>query len=282
MHGHRLQPARPHALPVMGSAPANAKLENPANRTSAMSQTETPPRLDPERHALFLDFDGTLVDFAPTPDAIVLRPGTVEKLDRLSRQLGGAMALISGRRVADLDAFLAPLAPPASGLHGLQIRSADMELKARPPSRQIAESRRRLAAEIGPGDRLRLEDKGGALVLHFREHPDQADRAKSLARQAIAGLEELHVVEGHAIAEIRARGVDKAEALLELMRSQPFSGRLPVYVGDDSTDEDGFRAAQQSGGFGIKVGAGETEATYRVADISAVHDWLAAAIQGDD
>ncbi len=240
-----------------------------------MSDIAPLPPIDPERHALFLDFDGTLVAFAPTPDAITLRPGTVDRLKAISDRLGGALGIITGRRIANVDSFLTPLQLPASGLHGLETRLAGAGIEASPPSPQIATARERLGAEIRPGDRLRLEDKGGALVLHFREHPEEADRAKILARKAADGLADLSVVDGHAIAEIRMRGVDKAKALRRLLASPPFAGRLPVYVGDDTTDEDGFRAAAESGGFGVKVGDGETAAAFRLGDVFAVHQWLA-------
>ncbi len=240
-----------------------------------MSDLASPPPLNPESHALFVDFDGTLVDFAPTPDAIALRPGTVDRLGAISNRLDGALGIITGRRIVDVDSFLAPLQLPASGLHGLETRLAGAEITASPPSPQIATARDRLSTEIRPDDRLRFEDKGGALVLHFREHPDEAERAGILARKAAEGLADLSVVDGHAIAEIRMRGVDKAKALQRLLASPPFDGRLPVYVGDDTTDEDGFRAAAESGGFGIKVGEGQTAAAFRLGDVFAVHQWLA-------
>jgi trehalose 6-phosphate phosphatase len=234
-----------------------------------------PPALDPDRHALFLDFDGTFVDFAPRPDAIVLRPGSIDLLDRLSRRLGGALAIVSGRRIAGLDGFLGPLDLPASGVHGQELRLGTGGIRARSPSPQLEEARRRLAAALRPGDPLDLEDKRAALVLHFRPHPEQGGRAAELAQAAIAGLGDLEALPGHAIVEIRERGVSKADAVRLFATHPPFAGRLPVFVGDDTTDEDGFRAADEAGGFGIKVGPGATAADYRLADVSAVHAWLA-------
>lgn len=242
---------------------------------SPASPLPPPPRLDPSRHALFLDFDGTLVDFAPTPDGVTPRLGTMERLGALRELFGGALAIVSGRPIADIDHFLAPLKLPAAGVHGQELRHADGKEQTRTPSPEIAEARKRLAAALADDDPLRLEDKGAALVLHFREHPQEEARAKSLARQAAAGLADLRVVDGHAIAELRARGVDKAGALAALRRRLPFEGRVPVFVGDDATDEDGFRAAEEHGGFGIKVGPERTCAAYRLADVAAVHDWLA-------
>ena len=241
-----------------------------------MSRALTPPPpLDPLRHALFLDFDGTLVDFAPTPGAVKPRPGTVARLQALHGLFGGALAIISGRRIADIDGFLQPLALPAAGVHGQELRLPDGKTHARSPSPEIAEARRRLQAALATDDPLRLEDKGAALVIHFREHPQEGERAKTLARQAAAGLSQVRVVDGHAVAELRERGVDKAGALVALLGHSPFKGRAPVFVGDDATDEDGFGAADRNGGFGVKVGPEGTAAAYRLADVAAVHDWLA-------
>ena len=232
------------------------------------------PLLDPERHALFLDFDGTFVDFAPTPEAVRPRPGSVELLRAMQSRLGGALAVISGRRLADVDGFLRPLELPGSGVHGQEFRPAPGDLRVQPPSPDLQTARERLHASLRPDDPLRLEDKGGALVLHFREHPEQHDRAAALAAEAVRGLRDIYAVEGHAIWEVRQHGVSKAGALRRLAKVAPFAGRLPVFIGDDSTDEDGFRAAAELGGFGVKVGPGDTAARYRLADVGAVHDWL--------
>jgi trehalose 6-phosphate phosphatase len=242
-----------------------------------MQAEAAPPLLDRTRHALFLDFDGTFVDFAPEPDAIELRPGSRELLKEVSEALGGALAVVSGRRIVDLDRFLEPLTLPASGVHGQEFRPVPGDLRLAPTTPDLAEARRRLERAIGPGDPLLLEDKGAALVLHFRRHPEQRDRAAALAEAAVAGLPDLHAVPGHAIFEIRQRGVSKAGALRLFAASPPFSERRPVFIGDDTTDEDGFRAAAAAGGFGIKVGPGPTLAAHRLPDVASVHRWLAAS-----
>jgi trehalose 6-phosphate phosphatase len=239
-----------------------------------MRELPPPPPLDPDRHALFLDFDGTLVDFAPAPEKIVLRPGTVALLERLSRMLGGALAVVTGRRIADLDRHLAPLVLPASGVHGQEIRSATGETEWIPPPAEIEEARRRLSHAVRPGDPLLFEDKEAALVLHFRNYPDQRERAEALAREAVAGLDPLRVVAGHGVFEINESGVTKARAIRILAARPPFAGRVAVAVGDDRTDEDAIEATQSIGGFGVKVGSGATTAYYRLADIDAVHAWL--------
>ena len=240
-----------------------------------MNAGREPPSLDPGLHALFLDFDGTLVDFAPTPESIKLRLGSRELLERVSRRLNGALALVSGRKIADLDRFLAPLELPASGVHGQEYRPAPGDLRVRPATPEFDLARRRLSAALRPEDPLLIEDKGGSLVVHYREHPDLRGRAKAIASAAVSGLDDLHTVEGHYIFEIRQRGVTKAIAL-ELFSDQPaFRKRMPVFVDDDTTDEDGLRAAGRAGGFGIKVGPGATDADFCLRDVSAVHEWLA-------
>jgi trehalose 6-phosphate phosphatase len=132
--------------------------------------------------------------------------------------------------------------------------------------------------EIAAGDPLLVEDKGAAIVLHFRKHPQQALRAEALARAAVEGLSDLHVVAGHAIFELRQHGITKAEAIARFMAEPPFARRAPVFVGDDVTDEDGFRAAAASGGFGVKVGPGKTVASYRLGTVASVHAWLSASL----
>ena len=237
-----------------------------------------PPRLDPAKHALFLDFDGTFVDFAPTPEAVKLRLGSRELLERLSQRLNGALAMVTGRRIGDLDRFLAPLELPASGVHGQEFRPAPGDLRVQPATPEFDVARRRLSHSVKPGDPLLVEDKGGALVLHYRLHPHLRDRAEALAQEAAAGLDDLYALHGHYIFEIRQRGINKALAL-ELFSDQPaFRKRLPVFVGDDSTDEDGLRSAAKAGGFGIKVGPGHTRADYCLRDVSAVHEWLGTLI----
>jgi trehalose 6-phosphate phosphatase len=243
--------------------------------------SDAPPPLDCGRSALFLDFDGTFVDFAPTPDAIELRPGGRELLERLRRRLGGALAIVSGRRIADIDVHLSPLQLPASGVHGQEFRPTQSDLRIRPASPQLDEARRRLAAEIRPDDPLLIEDKGGALVLHFRRHPDQRARAARLAADATAGLSDLYALKGHGIVEIRQRGVTKAAAIALFGAVDPFAGRIPVFVGDDSTDEDGFAAAAAAGGYGVKVGPGPTDARYRLSGVGAVHRWLADCLRAE-
>ncbi|MBK1624798.1 trehalose-phosphatase [Afifella marina] len=242
-----------------------------------MGDLSKPPFLDKTLHALFLDFDGTLVGFADDPDGITLEPGTLERLSALEERQGGAVALISGRALSSIDRFLAPLAFPAAGVHGQEVRyTAGGEVVTAPPPDDLATARARLQAAIGPGDKLRIEDKETALVVHYRTAPEEADRAERLGEEAVAGCSDLRLVKGHAIVEIRPAGVDKGKAIEKLMQREPFAGRKAVFIGDDTTDEDGFEWVASAGGFGIKVGSGETTAKYRLDDVAAVHRWLDA------
>jgi trehalose 6-phosphate phosphatase len=239
-----------------------------------------PPILDPVRHALFLDFDGSLVDFAMRPDEIVVRPETIHVLERLFRRFGGALAIVTGRHIADVEEHLAPLKIPASGVHGVEFRSKPDEIRIAPISEELEEVRRRLADAVPRHDPVYVEDKGEAFVLHFRQHPDQEARAGRIAEEVVEGLDTLQAVKGHAIFEIRQRDITKANAVRRFMRRPPFHGRTPVFVGDDVTDEDGMREAAAEGGFGVKIGPGRTFAAYRLPDTSAVHNWLSRLTEG--
>lgn len=235
-----------------------------------------PPIPDPASDALFLDFDGTLVGFADDPDAVDVPHALKETLAGLREDFTGALALVSGRAVASIDRLLAPLDLPVAGVHGLEFRRRDRIEANTAEERRLAPARAHVGNAIGPDDPIRIEDKGGAIVLHFRTAPEAFDRARRIAEEAAARDEGLVAVAGHAITEIRPRAVTKAGAILRYLEEPPFAGRRPIFVGDDLTDEDGFRAAAEAGGFGIKVGPGDTVAPYRLSGVEAVRDWLAS------
>lgn len=237
--------------------------------------TEKPP-FD-ARWAWFLDIDGTLLDHAERPDAV--RPGAAELrlLEALRRACGGALALISGRSVADIDAMFAPLALPAAGQHGIERRDAAGAVhRHAAPSRAL----RRAAASLGEfaarHQGLLFEDKGHNLALHYRMAPQLAAAAQAAlgeaAAQLGAGFELLH---GKMVVEIKPSGRDKGSAIEEFMGEAPFAGRLPLFIGDDHTDEYGFGVVNRLGGDSVKVGPGASAARYRVADAAAVRAWLA-------
>ena len=234
-----------------------------------------PPAIDPKTHALFLDFDGTLVDLVDDPDKVALAPDRVERLSEMSDSLAGALAIVSGRRIADLDRFLKPLAFAAAGVHGLERRvTPDGETTFLMAPEALDPVRDALAPTLEENQRLSLEDKGTALVLHYRTAPDLADVAKTVMRNATSDRDDLVVMEGDNIVEVHPAGMDKGKALADFMGKSPFEGRIPVYLGDDTTDEFALKIVAEMGGVAIKVGTKESIAEYRLADVGDVHHWL--------
>lgn len=231
----------------------------------------------PTRPALFIDFDGTLVDIAAEPGAVRVADGLVPLLARLQTGLAGALAVVSGRPIAELDGFLSPLAFAAAGLHGLERRLAP-GAAVLPPPRPAAIERlaARLAARLGDVPGVLIEDKGATLAVHYRAAPERAPQVVALVRDLVAGADALALVEGKMVIEAKPRGTDKGAAVAAFLEAAPFAGRLPVFLGDDVTDEDGFAAVAAAGGLAVKVGAGPTGAAHRLPGVAAVHDWLAA------
>lgn len=225
--------------------------------------------------ALFLDVDGTLVDFAPTPDAVQLRPGLVDTLAALHRGLDGALALISGRPLAQLDALFSPLQLPAAGLHGLEPRGMAATAAAPPELAALRAEADALAARF-PG--AVVEDKGATLALHWRGNADAEPTLRRFAEAALERLEGYRAQPGDHVVELRPQGADKGAAIAALLDSEPFRGRTPVFVGDDLTDEHGFDMAIARGGSGILVGDRRpTVASHAFPDTAAVHAWLQQA-----
>ncbi|MBB3951582.1 trehalose-phosphatase [Aureimonas jatrophae] len=241
-----------------------------------------PPMLDPARHALFLDFDGTLVELQDDPQAVRVATEDLDRLIELQSRLNNAFAVLSGRRIADLDRFLSPLRFAAAGVHGLERREAagaeTVHLAGPSMLDPVREALRMpLAAEPG----LRLEDKGTALVVHYRGRPELKVMADRVADEAVRGVADLSVMRGHDIVEIHIAGMDKGRALASFMTQDPFRERVPVYLGDDTTDEFAFAEVARLGGIGVKVGPGESVASHRLAAVDSVHRWLALEPDAD-
>lgn len=223
--------------------------------------------------ALFLDFDGTLVELAERPDLVQIPPELPALLAGVAALLGDALAIVSGRRLASIDQLLAPMRFSGAGLHGAELRTDPRDTA--PPLQPVLDgAAQRLAARLDGDTALWLEHKGAALALHYRGAPQRAADAERLLRDAVAGLD-VAVIAGKYVFEARPRHADKGAALRALMQQAPFAGRRPVYVGDDATDEDGMRAAQALGGLGVKVGQGDSAAALRLAHPAAVRAWLA-------
>jgi trehalose 6-phosphate phosphatase len=227
--------------------------------------------------ALFLDFDGTLVDLAAQPEAITVPPGLVQTLGELSRYLGGALALISGRPIAQIDQFLQPLHLPAAGVHGTERRSlnGDLTLVHTHPLEHVLEVASALAARH-PG--LIVESKRGSLALHYRQAPHLEQRCVEAMQAAVQESPGLTLLHGKMVVEAKPGGASKGHAIEAFMHEAPFIGRAPVFVGDDVTDEVGFATVQRLHGVGIKVGEGPTVAWQRIDSAAALRDELQTAV----
>ena len=248
-----------------------------ASDAATATLTAPPVRLD--RPALFLDMDGVLAPFAPTPEAVVPVARRTAVLRLLDQRLGGRMAIVSGRSLSEIDRISDSSARSASGVHGLERRRRDGSLqtaKAAPGVRAAIAAFHTFAADR-PG--VIVEDKGVSAGLHFRQAPDVAHEAAVLARQLVAETG-LALQAGDMVLELKTPGATKGTAITAFMAEPPFAGSIPVMLGDDLTDEDGFKAAAALGGFGVLVGPErETAARWRLEDVDAVLDWLEAVAE---
>jgi trehalose 6-phosphate phosphatase len=229
------------------------------------------PALPPlHRAALLLDLDGTLLDIAPRPDAVIVPPGLTDDLHSLRRLTGEAVAVVSGRPVETVDALLGDAVFAVAGEHGAAIRYAPGRSVERPPlpsppGEWLIEAERLALAHPG----TLLEHKARGFALHFRASPLAGPPLHAGLLRLLAGSTEFEVLTAHMLWEVRPRAIDKGKAVVALLSQPPFYGRLPVFVGDDVTDEDGIRAAVAMGGVGLRV----RDAFGDAADVRA---WLKA------
>ncbi len=204
--------------------------------------------------ALLLDMDGTLLDIAPTPDSVVVAPGLADTLAHLSDQLGGAVAVVTGRPVAQIDALLPGVLTAVSGEHGGAIRPAPGATLERPELPELPDTLRSAAAALAdPHPGVILEHKARGFVLHYRLAPGMGPALRVALDDLLAPHPALQLIPAHMAWEIRPHGVDKGSAVRALMARPSFAGRTPVFIGDDVTDEDGMRAARLFGGAGLFV-----------------------------
>lgn len=237
-----------------------------------------PPSVLPPLAALFLDLDGTLTPIVSRPADVGPDPGRAVLLTRLTQALDGRLAVVSGRALDDLDRILGGGVPAVAAVHGLVRRGATGAIDRAAPHPGLDDARAVLGdlARSDPG--LLFEDKDVSVALHYRNAPGAADAVVEAVRR-LAHATDLVVQLGDMVAELRTPGADKGSSVAAFLREAPFEGAIPVFIGDDLTDEDGFAAAARHGGFGVLVGLERpTEARYRLADVDAVHDWLEAAI----
>lgn len=214
--------------------------------------------------ALFLDFDGTLVDIADQPHGVEVPANLVATLAALKDYLGGAVAVISGRPISQIDAFLAPLQLPVAGVHGTERRRATGELHLLPTHSldRIEQAARALASQHSG---LLVEGKRGSIALHYRQAPELQELCLATLQAAVQESPGVTLLQGKMVVEAKPSGASKGGAIEEFMREPPFAGRTPLFVGDDITDEVGFSSVQRMGGLGVKVGEGSSVAWQRIA-----------------
>ena len=241
---------------------------------SAFQDMPVPPASLLDGAALFLDFDGTLVELAETPDGISVSPELPGLLRRLSAALNGRLALISGRAIADLERHIDCSGLAVSGSHGLELRLASGDLIPLAALVGISEVREEVRGFAGQLPGLIVEEKPSSIALHYRQAPEAEARVKEFLH-ALARRRGLAVQAGKMVLELRPKGADKGDALRAFMTEPEFAGARPVFVGDDLTDEDAFEAAAALGGAGIVVGPPRrTAARWRLANVEAVAAWL--------
>ncbi|HXF55012.1 MAG TPA: trehalose-phosphatase [Hyphomicrobiaceae bacterium] len=224
--------------------------------------------------ALFLDLDGTIVEITELPQQVRLEPATIELLARLARRLDGALAIVSGRSLADIDRLFAPLVLPAAGVHGLMRRDATGRLHAGPLDTGAIQPVTEVLKRALPA--LLIEEKPGAVAVHYRTRPELTQACYAAVRDVVEGRDDLEIVHGKMVYEVKLKGASKGTAIGAFMAEPPFVGRLPVFAGDDVTDEDGFAVVEAMGGYSIKVGNGLTKARWTIATTAEFIDWLAS------
>ncbi|HFZ8993087.1 TPA: trehalose-phosphatase [Citrobacter freundii] len=225
--------------------------------------------------AYFFDLDGTLAEIKPHPDQVAVPHEVLKLLHRLATHNAGAVALVSGRPMAELDALSAPYRFPLAGVHGAERRDINgkthivtlPEATARDVSARLHQALLTL-----PG--AELEIKGMAFALHYRQAPHYEEALMTLAKQITNKWPQLALQPGKCVVEIKPAGTNKGEAINAFMQEAPFAGRIPVFLGDDLTDEAGFSVVNKAGGISLKVGTGATQATGRLAGVSEVWQWL--------
>lgn len=207
--------------------------------------------------ALLLDIDGTLLNFAPTPREVQVPPTLRGTLQRLWEMTGGAVALVSGRTLDDIALIFAPLELPAIGGHGAEFSpypGGDAEVVRLAPLDQNVKRKLAAVRDIGPG--VILEDKTHSIAIHYRLAPDKEQAVRDAVRAICAGFPDglLEILPGNKVIEVKQAGFDKGSAVRELMRYPPFTGRRPIFIGDDTTDEMVFPVLREFDGIGFSVG----------------------------
>lgn len=232
-----------------------------------------PVRLDPVDWALFLDIDGTLLDLMDDPKAVRADAALLDLLERLTGALDGALALVSGRDLADIDRIMAPLRLPAAGGHGAVLRrQAGASVSGLPPAAKSI-----MSARAGARDGVRVERKAHSTAFHYRGRPDAKTAAQAMAQRLLVELgEDWRLLPGKDVFEVLPTTADKGRAVARFMEAPPFAGRRPIFIGDDVTDEGGFAEVNARGGLSIRIGppAPLSPATARLDSPADLRRWL--------
>lgn len=243
--------------------------------TAPITPSATPVPPWPGRPALFLDVDGTLLEIAAHPSLVAPSARLRALLPLLPAATANAVALISGRRIEELDRILSPHGFIAAGVHGLQRRGHDGSITSCATTSSLEGVAQALEPLVAEEPGLWIEDKGMALALHYRARPD----LEAVIHAQVGALQptlpsDLEILLGHYVVEFKPCVANKGDAINAFMREAPFAGRTPVFLGDDVTDEAGFDTVNALGGVSVKVGPGATAAHWRLADVDAVMSWL--------
>jgi trehalose 6-phosphate phosphatase len=244
---------------------------------NTMTAVSTPHAPDLRHSAILLDIDGTILDFAPSPHQVSVPAGLRETLTHLSSLTGGALALVSGRSIDDIDAIFSPLRVAAIGVHGAEMRTgahAPVQQRAVPLSDDL---KRRLGkvAELEPG--ILVEDKGYSIALHYRQSPASEPEVLRAIRTICAGApqEAVEILPGKFVVDIKPPAITKGEAVRELMQYPPFAGRHPIFIGDDTTDLSVFDVIPKFGGRAYSVGELTADVDGHFDTPEIVRLWLA-------
>ncbi len=239
-----------------------------------------PSLRDVGAYCFFFDFDGTLTEIAATPGAVIVEERARQALEMLFKIASGAVAIVTGREIDSIDNFLAPLKLPIAGVHGYERRNGDTIVSAPGAGESAARAIEKVLSSFAshnPG--LLLEKKRAALALHYRLRPETESLCLSLVEDLVSGLPDVVVTRGKMVVEMRLHKATKGDAIQDFLQEAPFKGRLPVFAGDDVTDEDAFAAVNALGGITVKVGPGETAARARASNVDEFLTWLLATAQ---
>ena len=259
----------------------STKARSPAAAAVPRPARYVRPRPPPLGHncALFLDIDGTLAEIAQTPAAVRLDPAMARLIPALLGALSGALAIVTGRSITSADTLFPGLSLPMAGQHGCERRDAEGAIHLHAPIEATQAKLRSLLAELAARHpELALEDKGATIALHYRAMPQLASYVHRILRGSMNVGNGYRLQPGRMLLEVRPDDRDKGTAIADFMNEHPFAGRLPVFIGDDRTDEHGFAAVERMGGWSVKVGPGRTSARFRLSDPRAVRTWLMASM----